>query len=139
MNGGRKRTNGRTRKPTADALGKRVETGRRGEDAAALHLQAHGYEIRHRNWRCRFGELDIAAVKDGVLVIVEVRTRRVASRFGTAAESVDARKRRQLQGVAQAYMAANGLGEGAVRFDVIACSYADPNGPFELAHIVGAF
>lgn len=139
MNGERERRGGQPRKPTAAALGGRVETGRKGEEAAALHLAAQGYEIRHRNWRCRLGELDIVATKDGVLVIVEVRTRRASSRFGTASESVDARKQRQLQGVAQAYMAANGMRERAVRFDVIACTYADPDGPFELDHIAGAF
>jgi putative endonuclease len=123
----------------AAALSGRVETGRRGEDAAAKYLAEQGYAVRHRNWRCRSGELDIVAEKDGVLVFVEVRARRAASRYGTAAESVDARKQRQLHGVAQVYLAANGLEGRLLRFDVIACTLSDPPERIELDHIIGAF
>ncbi len=124
----------------AAALSGRVETGRRGEEAAAIYLAERGYAIRHRNWRCRSGELDIVAEKDGVLVFVEVRARRAASRYGTAAESVDARKQRQLHGVAQVYLAANGMENRALRFDVIACTLGEsPSDRIELEHIIGAF
>ncbi len=123
----------------AAALSGRAETGRRGEEAAAKYLAEQGYAIRHRNWRCRSGELDIVAEKDGLCVFVEVRARRAASRFGTAAESVDARKQRQLHGVAQVYLAANGLNDHALRFDVIACTLNESRERIELEHIIGAF
>ena len=49
--------------------------GKDGEDAAVAHLERNGYVIRHRNWRKNHLELDIVAVKDELLIVVEVKTR----------------------------------------------------------------
>ena len=133
---------GGTRQQPASAakvLGGRVRTGRAGEEAAAEMLVATGYIIRHRNWRCRSGELDLIAEKDGWLVIVEVRTRRAGGRFGTAAESVDYRKRRQLQTTAQVYMQSAGVQGRHVRFDVIAVSVDSDGKITTMEHYEGAF
>lgn len=118
-------------------MDKRRETGRRGEEAAASHLAARGYRILHRNWRCRLGELDIVAEDKGTIVFVEVRTRAARGRFGTPAESVDARKRRKLAALAQTYLAMTGRRNAHVRFDVIACT-AQPDGKLDIEHIPGA-
>ncbi|EXX91369.1 endonuclease [Paenibacillus darwinianus] len=123
----------------AKAISGRVQTGRNGEEAAADMLLANGYFIRHRNWRCRSGELDIIAEKDGRLVIIEVRTRRAGGRFGTAAESVDYRKRRQLQTTAQVYMQSAGVQGCEVRFDVIAVSVNSGGKLAAMEHYEGAF
>ena len=61
---------------------RRGDFGRRGEDAACAYLLRHGYSIVERNYRCRRGEIDIIAVKDGGAVFVEVKTRR-SLKFGT--------------------------------------------------------
>ena len=61
---------------------RRGEFGRRGEDAACAYLLRHGYSIVERNYRCRRGEIDIIAAKDGGAVFVEVKTRR-SLKFGT--------------------------------------------------------
>jgi putative endonuclease len=118
-------------------MDKRRETGRRGEEAAAHYLAARGCRILHRNWRCRLGELDIVAEDRGTIVFVEVRTRAAHGRFGTAAESVDARKRRKLTSLAQVYLAMTGRQNVPVRFDVIACT-AGPGGELDIEHIPGA-
>ena len=55
---------------------RRSDFGRRGEDAACAYLLRHGYSIVERNYRCRRGEIDIIAAKDGGAVFVEVKTRR---------------------------------------------------------------
>ena len=55
---------------------RRSDFGRRGEDAACSYLLRHGYSIVERNYRCRRGEIDIIAAKDGGAVFVEVKTRR---------------------------------------------------------------
>jgi len=52
-----------------------LRTGSRGESIAAWYLRLGGYRILERNFRCRLGEIDIIARKDGLLVFVEVRTR----------------------------------------------------------------
>jgi len=85
-----------------------VNPGRRhlgafGERVAAAHLEAKGYRIRARNFRCREGEIDIVAEDGDCLVFVEVRTRR-GDAFGTPAESVTVAKERRLLTVARAYL-----------------------------------
>jgi len=85
-----------------------VSPGRRalgafGERLAAAHLEAKGYRIRARNFRCREGEIDIVAEDGDCLVFVEVRTRR-GDAFGTPAESVTVAKERRLLTVARAYL-----------------------------------
>jgi len=50
------------------------EIGLRGEERAVLHLLEKKYQILFRNWRTRFGEIDIIAIKEKTLVFVEVKT-----------------------------------------------------------------
>jgi putative endonuclease len=89
----------------ACALGlSKAEVGRRGEDYVVRRLVAAGWSIRHRNWRCPHGELDVVASLGSLLAIVEVRTRR-GSRLGTPEESVGYRKRAKLAVLATAYLA----------------------------------
>jgi len=61
--------------------------GQFGERVAADHLEAKGYRIVERNYRCREGEVDIIAQVDDCLVFVEVKTRR-GDAMGSALESV---------------------------------------------------
>ena len=50
------------------------ERGKQGEDRACEYLIKEGYKIIERNWRTKGGEIDIIAMKDEVLVFVEVKT-----------------------------------------------------------------
>ena len=80
-----------------------------GEDLACKYLQAKGYAILERNFRCRrFGEIDIVASKAGVLSFIEVKTRR-SSRYGKPAEAVTLAKQRKIYRVAQYYLQCAGL------------------------------
>ncbi|WP_308639228.1 YraN family protein [Paenibacillus silvisoli] len=123
----------------------RQAIGKFGEDEAVKYLKEQGYSVAHRNWRCRTGELDIVAMRDEAVIIVEVRTRRAGGRFGTAAESVDARKQLQVRSTAEVYLAMQKLHQSAVRFDVIAITATAAAGqlhPFEVTeikHIESAF
>ena len=54
----------------------RQRLGKKGEDAACTYLERKGYVICRRNYRCRYGEIDIIAAKGGELSFVEVKTRR---------------------------------------------------------------
>ena len=118
--------------------------GRAGEDLAATALTAAGLTVVARNWRCRYGELDLIAQEDapdlsqgGIvvpwLVIVEVRTRR-GTAFGTAAESVNATKQARLRTVAQAYVQETGW-TGPWRIDVVAIQLDGRGRLLDLAHI----
>ena len=83
--------------------------GRYGEDLACKYLQAKGYKILKRNFRCRrFGEIDIVASKAEVLSFIEVKTR-ASLRYGMPAEAVTLAKQRKIYRVAQYYLQCEGL------------------------------
>jgi len=69
--------------------------GQLAEERAAAWLTANGLKILARNVRCRGGELDLVCLEGGTLVFVEVRLR-TNPRFGGAAESITAAKRRRI-------------------------------------------
>jgi putative endonuclease len=92
--------------------------GRWGEDLAARHLLAKGYEVVARNWRCEAGELDLV-IRDGdCLAFVEVRTRRGRA-MGTPEESITAAKQARLSALGEAYVQAHDW-PGHWRIDVVA-------------------
>jgi putative endonuclease len=101
-------------------------------------LAGKGYRILERNWRCRLGEVDLIAEQNGELVFVEVRTR-TGDRFGTAEESVDARKRMRLRRMALLYAAANNLDDPPIRFDVVAVQMDGKTNECRLRHVESAF
>lgn len=93
---------------------------RRGEDAenlAAAFLEGRGLQIVQRNFRCRFGEIDLIARNGAVLVFVEVRARS-SEDYGGAAGSITAAKRRRLVAAARHYLASHRT-RRACRFDVV--------------------
>ena len=74
------------RSVTASAAA-RVARGKWAEDLVSRWYEQNGYRIVARNWRCKRGELDVVACKDGVLVVCEVKAR-ASNAFGTPAEAV---------------------------------------------------
>ena len=95
----------------------RPGTGRTGEAATETLYVRRGFRVVARNWRCRIGELDLVLQRGGLLVICEVKTRRGA-RFGAGFDAVDARKRRKLRAVGEAFLQQTRVRPVAVRFDV---------------------
>jgi putative endonuclease len=95
--------------------------GRHGEELAARHLIAKGYEIVDRNWRCRVGELDLVARDGDCLVFVEVRARR-GQALGTPEESVTRAKQARLAALAGAYVEERNWA-GDYRIDVVAVEF----------------
>ncbi|GIO10840.1 UPF0102 protein [Cohnella xylanilytica] len=131
---------GRPRPPRKPAADGRRATGLAAEREAARHLTALGYRIVERNWRCRSGEIDLIALDGGVLVFVEVRSRRNPTRFGTAVEAITPRKRAQVRAVAQIYLAMSpSARDSSVRFDVVAVTFDGEGQVAELRHLEGAF
>jgi putative endonuclease len=92
-----------------------------GEDAAAKYLARKGYTIRERNFRCRTGEIDIIATKDGVLSFIEVKTRQNFN-YGRPCEAVTPNNQRNIKMSAEYYLKQlqrRGCQEFDVRFDVV--------------------
>ena len=92
--------------------------GDRGEDLACTHLEALGWDVLDRNWRCREGELDVVALDDGLLVFCEVKTRR-SERFGSPAEAVTVAKARRLRRLAWAWLTEHDRRGETFRIDVV--------------------
>ncbi len=94
-------------------------TGMKYETLAAGYLQEKGYRILVRNFRCRFGEIDIIAEDGGVLVFFEIKFRS-SGQCGNPLEAVDVRKQRRISRAALYYYKENGyVKEQPCRFDVI--------------------
>jgi putative endonuclease len=87
----------------------RKKLGNWGEQVAATRLEADGYRIVARNWRCAKGEIDLVAqAGDGLLVFVEVKTRRGRS-MGLPEEALTLHKSRQLVQLAEIYLGEHDL------------------------------
>jgi putative endonuclease len=100
----------------------RAQRGAAAEDLAAGFVAAQGAQLVVRNYRCRLGELDLVALLGRVLIVAEVRTRS-SERYGGAAASIDARKRRRIVRATQRLLIERKeLARLPVRFDVIVVS-----------------
>ena len=93
--------------------------GRIGETFACEYLVRHHYTLVERNFRKRYGELDIIAVKDNTLVFVEVKTRK-DRRFVLPEEAVTGRKLREVAQTAAYYKLLHPKLPDRMRIDVIA-------------------
>ncbi|MBI2122689.1 MAG: YraN family protein [Armatimonadetes bacterium] len=96
----------------------RKELGAIGEEAAVKLLLRSGYKIRHRNFRCPFGELDLVAEERGTLVFIEVKTR-TTSKFGGPLEAVSPAKQRRLVRLATYYLKGRRMLDRPCRFDAV--------------------
>lgn len=100
------------------------KVGAIGEDAASQLLRKKGYQILERNFRTRWGEIDIIARgkwKGRTLpltLFVEVKTK-TGDQYGEPWEMINMRKWQQVKNMAQVYLTKNGLGEVPCRIDVI--------------------
>lgn len=94
------------------------DLGAQGENIAVRYLQNKGYRIVARNYRTRFGEIDIIAEQGPDLVFVEVKTR-TSVLFGSPLDSVNGSKQKQLSRVALDYMNKKNCQNRPARFDVV--------------------
>jgi putative endonuclease len=114
--------------------------GRLGEGLVARLLEADGWQILDRNFRCRRKEIDIIARRDDVIVFVEVKTRSGVD-YGHPFEAVTPAKRREIERVARAWIARHGRRRVAVtcyRFDVVGVLW-DGKGPPRVEHLEDAW
>ncbi|MBP3284053.1 MAG: YraN family protein [Clostridia bacterium] len=91
--------------------------GNFGEDAAEKFLKRQGYKILERNYRCRFGEVDLVALEDGCLVFVEVKTR-VSEKYGNPSNAVNGMKLQHMKKTALSYINYRRMGDYPARFDI---------------------
>ncbi|WP_111706937.1 YraN family protein [Lutibacter citreus] len=94
------------------------ELGEKGEQLAVNFLLKKGYKILERNWRFKKAEVDIIALKDSILVPVEVKTR-TSNYFGNPQDFVNHKKIQLLVEAINQYVVSKDL-DVEVRFDIIA-------------------
>lgn len=115
-----------------------MRPGDRGEQIAGQYMQSLGFRVVRYNYRCRYGEIDLVLESGEYLVFLEVKLRKSDS-FASAAEFVNASKRRKLRMAAECYLQENRTGLYP-RFDVLEI-YAPGgmNAPMRFNHIENAF
>jgi len=115
----------------------RAELGALGEQLAVDHLTALGLRVIDRNWRCRYGELDVvdADLASRVVVFVEVKTR-TTDQFGGVAQAVTPQKVRRLRRLAALWLASQDRSWAQVRIDVVGVRIGRRRTP-ELTHVQG--
>ncbi|HEY8418972.1 MAG TPA: YraN family protein [Clostridia bacterium] len=97
---------------------KNVHKGKIGEAKAINYLQSLGYNIIQTNYRCAFGEIDIIAEDSGVLVFLEVKSRKNTD-FGYPSEAVNYKKQHSIAKTAVTYIKQKNLFNKPMRFDVV--------------------
>lgn len=113
----------------------RQQLGQAGEDAAARHLARQGMQVIARNWRCRYGEIDIIARDGSVLVFCEVKTRRGIG-FGAPLAAVTPRKVARIRRLIALWLVETGGHRGPVRLDAVGL-LQHPDGHLDIEHVRG--
>ncbi len=114
------------------------EIGKKGEDMVAAFLRKNRCTVVKRNYISRYGEIDIIAVKDSLLLFVEVKARREGS-FVKPCEAVDIHKQNRMRLTAEDYLSKSEASPDLQpRFDVAEVTVLK-NGKFELNYIKNAF
>ncbi len=115
----------------------RAELGALGEQFAVDHLARLGLTIVTRNWRCRYGELDVVAADTAArtVIFVEVKTR-TGDGFGGLPHAVTVQKLRRLRRLAAIWLAGQDRSWAEIRIDVIGVRIGRRRTP-EIVHLQG--
>ncbi|MGV3024713.1 YraN family protein [Clostridium thermobutyricum] len=89
-----------------------------GEDIACKFLISKGYRIIEKNFRNRFGEIDLICLKNNILTFTEVKTR-YYSNYGLPKEAVNFNKRKNIIFLSKFFISKNNFNDFFIRFDVI--------------------
>ena len=117
---------------------RRIDIGKQGEIWAWEYLQQRQYVIVEKNFRCKFGEIDLIAKDKHLIVFVEVRTK-TSTAYGPAYNSVTSSKQKQVKRVALFYISKYNLVNTQFRFDVIGITLDPRTGHHQIDHIQNAF
>ncbi len=115
----------------------RAARGKHFEALARLRLEDRGLKLVAKNYRCRWGEIDLVMLDKSSLVFVEVRFRGRGS-YLSGADSVDQKKQKKLCRSAMYYLATKATADTPARFDVVSISQSTSEQP-EFEWIKNAF
>jgi putative endonuclease len=109
--------------------------GALGEQMAARYLEMHGMRILARNWRHKFGELDLIAVDGTTLVAIEVKTRSSIA-FGHPLEAITASKFGRIKALLAIWAGAHEPRLSELRVDAVGIVLGKP-GEITIDHRAG--
>lgn len=109
-------------------------TGQKGEKAATKYLKKQGYKIIERNFRTRFGEIDLIAQKGDLLVFIEVKARIAKEDFGQAEWAINRKKIAQVKQMAQVYLVKKQPDYQNLRIDAITIIFSPEGKIVSLKH-----
>ena len=127
------------------ATDQRRRHGEIGERIAEEHLANRGFSIVARNYRTRYGELDLIATDERALVFCEVKTRLAGTRNGPAGplDAIGPRKRERLRRMATQWLAESAGADrprrSELRFDAIGVTLTPAGRLLALEHLEDAF
>jgi uncharacterized protein (TIGR00252 family) len=93
-----------------------IARGNRAESLVAHSLEKHGFKVLERNYKQPFGEIDVIAQKDELLVFVEVKMRQKS--YFDLAELITPSKQHKIIATAETYLAQHNYHDKTCRFDV---------------------
>jgi putative endonuclease len=119
----------------------RHRLGQIGEQLAAEHLVRRGFQIVERNYRTRWGELDIVAFDGRTLAFCEVKTRRLPPGFGSPFDALRPVKQARVRKMAGSWLIERTERPYAdvVRFDAIGVTFDLAGKLAGIEHLEGAF
>lgn len=112
--------------------------GQKGEETATEYLKKQGYEILDRNYREKWGEIDLVAKKDEVISFIEVKTLNVSRETSLVSpfENITRKKRQNLKRSARLYLARKRYpADIEWQIDVIAIEIDQNTGKRSIEHI----
>ncbi|MDW5595880.1 YraN family protein [Conexibacter stalactiti] len=117
----------------------RHRLGRRGEQLAVEHLERRGFVVLDRNYRTRYGELDVVACDADRIVFCEVKTRRAGAT--SPFEGLREAQRRRLRRMALTWLndQPGRSYSPELRFDAVGVTLDASGGLVALEHLEGAF
>ena len=119
-------------------LNDRARLGRWSERRCERYLRSKGLRTLTRNYACKVGELDLVMVAgDGTIVFVEVRSR-ADERFGPVEATITPAKRKRVSRAARCFLAAHGIDDRPLRFDVVTLVLGHRGAP-QIRHYTNAF
>lgn len=108
-----------------------------GEQLAADYLKTMGYKIVFRNYRCRFGEIDLICRDDSVWCFVEVKARK-SSLYGDGLQAITPQKQKHMHGVALYFLNQIHDTDAEARFDVVSIRFKSES-EYEVCLVQNAF
>jgi len=108
--------------------------GNKGEEYAVDYLKKQKYKIIDKNYRCRYGEIDIIAFDKDCVCFIEVKSR-TSSKYGRPSNAVNFVKRNHIINCAKVYISSKHLGNYKARFDVVEIFIRNDDNKIEMENI----